>query len=83
MPNFDARISSAATAVVVVRCPECRAVAEYLLSKVGVGTDVSCSACRRVIIVTPDNWDWIKSRADLLPARALQTSRGSPANEPG
>lgn len=81
MPNFDARMSSAGTAVVVVRCPQCRCLAEHRLSNVAVGTDVSCSACGRRIVVTPDNWVWIKSRADVLEARAPQTSRSPAAAE--
>ena len=77
MPNFDVRMSGAETVVVLVRCPSCRKVAERPLANVALGSDVSCAACGRRITVTRDNLDWIRSRADMLPAQPPPASSRS------
>lgn len=67
MPRFDVRLSASGDgAVVVVRCPQCSMEAEHAMSSAAVGGDVSCSACGRRILITPDNLAWIRSRADML-----------------
>ena len=66
MPKFDVRLAANALPVAAVTCPACQVTGEHLLSDLQAGTDVSCGACGRAIVVTPDNMQWVKSRAALL-----------------
>lgn len=66
MAQFDVKAAGGGSPVVIVRCPTCRARTEHPMSLVAAGVDVSCAACGRRLVVTPDNMAWIRSRASNL-----------------
>ncbi|HZQ62678.1 MAG TPA: hypothetical protein VFC24_15095 [Casimicrobiaceae bacterium] len=58
-PAFDVRFARNGEALTTVRCSNCGAVAEYELATLHVGADITCTACGRKMLVTPDNWEQI------------------------
>jgi DNA-directed RNA polymerase subunit RPC12/RpoP len=58
-PAFEVRFARNGDALTIVRCANCAATAEYELSALHVGADITCDACGRRMLVSPDNWEAI------------------------
>lgn len=58
-PSFDVRFARNGEPLTTVRCSNCAAVAEYELSALHVGADITCAGCGRKMLVTPQNWELI------------------------
>ena len=58
-PAFKVRFARNGEPLTVVRCANCAATAEYELSLLHVGADITCPACGRRMLVSPHNWESI------------------------
>lgn len=58
-PAFEVRFARNGDALTVVHCANCAATAEYELSALHVGADITCTACGRRMLVSPHNWEAI------------------------
>lgn len=77
-PAFDVRFARNGEALTTVRCSNCAAVAEYELASLHVGADITCTACGRKMLVTPDDWEKINEGVRGARRRWNERAMGSP-----
>ena len=74
---FDVRFARSGLALTIVRCSNCAATAEYELASLHVGADITCPACGRKMLVSPDNWEQINESVRGARRRWNQRASGS------